>query len=370
MNETIRKKITADCGAYADILLRVWRNFQHVPGKRANAGLSPQELSIMAESIKTLSSGLTGERELIGSRYLSDPDMLGAYLLYFWQMSYLQARHALALLPFKPKMALDLGCGPGPVSMALNDLGASVTGADYSKDALSLARSIAAEAGKTMRFLPWDAVKNTIPDGWFDCIVFSHVLNELWSGEDRTELRTDLVEKASESLTDNGMIVVIEPALLEISRDTLRIRDELAQRGFFITYPCTGNYSCPALLTDTGMCHTAFEYERPALLESIVKKAGFKKDALKMTVFLFSRKKPSISTNSYRVVSDMMETKNGRLRFLICGNGERISLSCAKSDRNSASSRLRSLRRGDLISIQNAEKRENGFGITEATVIV
>src|SRR6185312_5636030 len=56
--------------------------------------LLPEEVQLVARGVRRLSQGLTRGRRLVGARYLDDPELLAVYLLYFWPISYAQARHA------------------------------------------------------------------------------------------------------------------------------------------------------------------------------------------------------------------------------------------------------------------------------------
>ncbi len=149
--------------------------------------------------MRRLSLGLTRERELAGARYMDDPKLLGAYLLFYWPVSYAQARQVLGELPNRPRTVLDLGSGPGPVAFAAMDAGAAeVTAADRSRPALELALKLAAEAGEALSTRNWDPqAKKGLPEGQFDVITMGHVLNELF-GQDDAALarRADLLEEA------------------------------------------------------------------------------------------------------------------------------------------------------------------------------
>src|SRR5208282_6340226 len=102
-----------------------------------------------ASAIRTLSLGLTRDRRLAGARYMDEPRLLGAYLLFYWPVSYAQGRQVLGELPSRVRTVLDLGSGPGPLAFAALDSGAAeVTAADRSRPALALARELAAEAGE------------------------------------------------------------------------------------------------------------------------------------------------------------------------------------------------------------------------------
>src|SRR4051812_14578464 len=126
------------------LLLTVWRKVRktHGPDDR----LTPAEVREVGAAVKRLSHGLTRERELAGARYMDDPALLGAYLLFYWPVSYAQGRQVLGELPARPRAVLDLGSGPGPLAFAALDAGAAeVVAADRSEQALALCRALAAE---------------------------------------------------------------------------------------------------------------------------------------------------------------------------------------------------------------------------------
>ena len=82
-------------------------------------GLSDKELDRFGSVLKSLQRGLTGERRLAGASYFSREDYLGAYLLYYWPVSYCQVSLALEEIRMRgalPRIdrVLDLGAGPGP----------------------------------------------------------------------------------------------------------------------------------------------------------------------------------------------------------------------------------------------------------------
>ena len=94
----------------------------------------------MAAAVRKLSLGLTRERELAGEGYLNQPDLLGAYLLFYWPVSYAQIQSILPELP-APQRVLDLGGAAGPAAFACLDAGATnATVADRSRPALELSR--------------------------------------------------------------------------------------------------------------------------------------------------------------------------------------------------------------------------------------
>src|SRR5262249_28759022 len=125
-------------------LVTVWRRLRK---NRGPNHLLPHEIREVGAAIRKLSMGLTRERHLVGERYLDDFRMLGGYLLFYWPISYAQARQVLGELREPPRTVLDLGSGPAPLAFAAFDAGAhAVTAVDRSGTALDVARALGAEA--------------------------------------------------------------------------------------------------------------------------------------------------------------------------------------------------------------------------------
>ena len=125
-------------------LLATWRGLRREVrrGPRPpDDRLLPDELREVAAAVQRLSLGLTRDRKLIGARYLEDDRLLGAYLLFYWPVSYLQARGVLSELPRRPRSALDLGSGPGPLPR-------SSTARGRRESSPSTARACAYETGQ------------------------------------------------------------------------------------------------------------------------------------------------------------------------------------------------------------------------------
>lgn len=71
----------------------------------------------------------------------------------------------------------------------------------------------------------------------------------------------------------------------------------------------------------------------------------------------------------FRVVSDPMLNKGGRVRRLVCGAAGRFPLSAPEGSPDAARSGFDALGRGDFIAVDDPEVRENGWGIGERTVV-
>lgn len=342
------------------------RHHAHEP----EGGLTPDEVREVAAGVKQLSLGLTRDRQLAGARYMDDPKLLGAYLLFYWPVSYAQARATLSELTTRPRAVLDLGSGPGPMAFAAMDAGAStVTAADRSKPALELARTLATEAGEGIATREWSPEK-PLPDGKFDVITMGHVVNELFNGQ--IAPRAALLEKIIERVNPNGSLVVVEPALRETSRALLQVRDALVERGYAIRAPCLFRGACPALLKESDWCHAERQWRMPKLVEDLARGAGLHKESLKMSYLIVAPKgepwAPVPEGTLFRVVSEQLPGK-GRTRFMGCGPDGRIGLAMQEKHETEKNRLFFKAQRGDVLRISNTEDRGDGRALNETSTV-
>ena len=332
----------------------------------------------MARGVERLSTGLTRDRALAGERYLDDPRLLGAYLLFYWPTSYLQARGVLSELPRPPGAVLDLGCGPGPLAFAALDAGASeVLGVDRSARALAAARALSAAAGEPLATRAWDPTRagslaQAAAGRTFDTVALGHVLNELFAGPDAPGRRAGLLEEAAGLVRPGGSLVVVEPALRETSRQLLEVRDLLVARGFAVRAPCLFRGPCPARLRETDWCHAERPVEPPPLVADIARRAGLRKEAVKMSYLVLAPKgeawSPPPPGRVFRIVSEPLPSK-GRLRYMGCGPEGRMGLSLQEKHVNDRNRRFGDLLRGDVVELTEVEPRGDGLRLSEASEV-
>ncbi|MGZ6130881.1 MAG: small ribosomal subunit Rsm22 family protein [Myxococcaceae bacterium] len=351
-------------------LVAVWRRHRRLPeGPPTRVG---RELKEIGQGIRTLSTGLTRDRALVGARYLDDPRLLGAYLLFYWPVSYAQARAVLGELPRRPRTVLDLGSGSGPVAFAALDSGASeVAAADRSAPALALARALAAEAEEPLATRTWTGGA-ALPEGAFDAITLGHVLNELGRGPAALPERAALLERAAAQLRPGGSLVVLEPALRDTSRELLQVRDLLVARGYAVRAPCLWRGPCPALVKASDWCHAERSWSPPPVLDALAREAGLHKEALKMSYLVLAPKGEAWaeppSGRVFRIVSEPLEGK-GRQRYMGCGPEGRMGLALQEKHRTAANEAFFSLRRGDVVALEGTEPRGDGLALVEGSSV-
>ncbi|HZH03088.1 MAG TPA: small ribosomal subunit Rsm22 family protein, partial [Myxococcaceae bacterium] len=359
-----------DLDAWIPRLLEVWRaqRPRGGGGPAPTTRLTPPEVKEVGAGVKRLSMGLTRDRALAGGRYMDDPRLLGAYLLFYWPVSYAQGRQVLGELSSRPRSVLDLGSGPGPLAFAAADAGArEVVVADRSRPALALARALAAEAGETLSAREWDPQRGDAPpDGPYDLVTAGHLFNELFGkGESSLGRRAALVEAMLSRVKKGGSAVIVEPALRETSRELLGLRDLMVSRGYAVRAPCLFRGPCPALLKSSDWCHAEREWPMPSLVAEIARAAGLHKEALKMSYLALAPKGEAWPEpppgRLFRIVSEPLEGK-GRQRYIGCGPEGRVGLALQEKHRTPENAAFFTLKRGDVVELTETESKGDGLG--------
>ncbi len=378
-----------------------------------------------AQHLLSLQRGLTGNRNLAGVPYMDNPDTLNAYLFYYWPVSFLQTWYALDSIPGFTKRfeslnkisILDFGSGPAPGTVAAldyffnatkNHAKYEITLADSSEKALSLAQKILAsdkgsiskiitvrenfEKTETLNSISGDDVnagQRGEAQKKFDLIIASHSINELWKKDkNRNQKIFALMQSLCAYLNDGGILLVIEPAVMESSRTLITLRDMMKQSGFSVLSPCPenegGTCQCPALKSESGTCHAEREWISIEPASTLARFAKLDRESVKMTYFAFARpmdneslignegpieNEAAASTltesapkNDCAVVSDAMLNKSGRVRFILCDGKRRFAFSAKKDLPEATRQGFFELKRYDRIKVENPEIRQGNEG--------
>jgi hypothetical protein len=300
--------------------------------------------------------GLTGERALIGTRYLADPELRREYA------QEIAPRTGAALAKIlgevyggdapAPARAVDLGAGTGAAGAALRArFGAALE--IVSVDRVAGPGVLAADLA---RGLPAGL-------GRFELLVAAHLLGELFL-EQAPAARSEALARRvlawrDTLLAPGGLIILVEPALRETSRALLAVRDRLLAAGLYVVAPCFFTGPCPALARERDWCHDAARVANGARVDFS---------------YLVLRAEPvaPAPAGTFRVVSDRLVEK-GRLKVFGCGPSGRhalVRLDRAASAENAA---MDALERGGVVSLEGAETAEgrpaDGLRVTEATRI-
>ena len=222
--------------------------------RRPGARESVRGLSQAAQ--QGIHKGLTGDRALIGQRYLDTPELYAAYAdtiaprtrvaleRVFSQISRSSMGQVRPDPTSWPTRALDLGFGTGAASAFVRErYGDKVplVGVDWLRGRETRAAARALNVTYVEADLRQEAAGGALGaptehlGGHFDLIVSAHLLNELAKTQGAGSL---VVGWAKRWLAEDGVFVIIEPALKETSRTLLKARDALLDAGFGIHAPC------------------------------------------------------------------------------------------------------------------------------------
>jgi ribosomal protein RSM22 (predicted rRNA methylase) len=290
-----------------------------------------------------------------GARYLQDPAGLAAYLAYFFPASLAQVHRALVevAVPSAPTLrVLDIGSGPGPASFAVANWAGKrvdVTALEAAPAALDAFRRLWPNSFGQLDARTWSAGE-ALPNGPFDVIVMSHVLNELFPGDPaRLEKRQQWLNELTTRLNPDGLLVLIEPALRRTGRELLVIRDKLVAGGLVARAPCLFQGNCPAIARPRDWCHADRPWQAPALAQTAAEAAGLSRESLKYSYVILSPTGERPRDNAlFRIVSEPLP-EAGKLRYFGCGPAGRHALVRLQKERTPENEAFDSLERGDIV---------------------
>ena len=356
-------------------LVACWRRLRGSAASTASPPTAPLALTAeerrdIVAGAQRLSRGLTRERELAGARYFDDPQLLGAYLLLYWPVSYGQLSSVLREVGGARGRVLDVGSGPGPLALAALDAGAArALAIDRSQAALAAARTLAEGAGAPLVTAHWEPAQ-PLPDGPFDLVLAGHVLNELYG--DDVAARGSLVEAMLARLAPGGLVVLLEPALRETSRALLMLRDRLVAAGATVRAPCLYRGGCPALVRQGDWCHAERAWAPPPIVDELARAAKLHRESLKMSYLVLQAPGapwPSLPEGRlFRIVSEPLPQK-GQHRFVGCGPEGRVPLVLPHKHLRDHNRRFTELARGDVVRIDRLTARGDGLRLDDQSQV-
>ncbi|MFO0695863.1 MAG: small ribosomal subunit Rsm22 family protein [Polyangiales bacterium] len=270
---------------------------------------------------------------------------------------------------------LDLGAGLGTTTLSLARY-AHVAGlasklrvraVDVDAAALAIAakvaRSLEGFADLELETRTGDLRKiAAAPEGPWDLVLIGLALNEL--GED-ANARASLLGSLVGALAEDGVVVVIEPALRETSRALMAVRDVVAASGLAtIEAPCLGTGPCPMLASgERDWCHVELPGELSGSVAALAREAGLRDDAptyARLALSRPTRASAEVPEGALRLVSAPLGSK-GRTELHACGASGSVRL--VELDRDAREHRhpLGSLRRGALVTVEGATPKGDGL---------
>jgi ribosomal protein RSM22 (predicted rRNA methylase) len=349
----------------------------------------------LAQDVLELSRRFTRDRQGAPASYMDDKKLRAAYLAYFFPVNLAKVQELLDEL--SPVLCwghsngvtrvLELGCGPGTGIMGGLDWAASrallesrrrleCVAVDQSQRALETCRELWADytAAFASRPCRLQLVHGDLRRDWtgvlrqasgaapFDLVIMQNVLSELFVGLlDRIDSRAGVVESALDLLSDNGTVMLIEPALRDSSRELHRVRDRLLEKpGYTVYSPCLHECPCPALINKDDWCHEERAWSPPAWIQAIDQEVGFIKDALKFSYVLLRKDGQTLverGRRQYRVVSELRGLK-GEKRAWLCSDQGRQEVGRLNRFASPQNAAVEDWHRGAIVRIDDIVRKE------------
>lgn len=356
--------------------------------------LRSDTLGAISRGVLQLSDMFTRDSSSFGANYLEEPKLRQAYLAYYVPVNI--AKVQLLLAELQPLLAahkepefrvLDVGGGPGTGALALLDWACSTSAP--SPDTLRMAvmdRSPAVLAvctelwksylGEVREYqaLPLRTIECDLERMWpaqvppgssgpgYHLIVVQNVLSELYRGiPDANDRRAALVANLLSMVTQDGSLMLIEPALRTTSRSLHELRNQLLDNSECSVYsPCLHDKNCPALVRLDDWCHEERSWRRPGWIEQIDESVGFIKDALKFSYVVFRKDGSTMVPRNapyHRVVSELRVMK-GEKRVWLCDAEGRSEVGRQDKDRSPSNAAFEHYHRGAIVKISEIVRKE------------
>ncbi len=365
-------------------VLTEWLGLEGLPGR------DPDRFQALCRSVAELSRLFTKGRAERERSYLDQETHRAAYLAYFLPVNLAKVQALLDEMPppeadGRPLWVLDVGSGPGTGALAVLDWlrekggegrALEVVALELSKSAISDAEALWAAyvraAGVcTATLVPvradvakgqWmDEVRARRPGG-YDLIIAANVLSEIGDGtRNALDQRTVLAEGLLSLLAPHGSLIIMEPALRDISRNLHEARDTLlAKRACTVYSPCLHEHPCPALVKADDWCHEERPWTPPTIVSAIDKEVGFIKDALKFSYVILRKDGRTVvprAADRYRVVSELRVMK-GEKRAWLCNETGRPEVGRQDRLRSETNKAVDDWHRGAIVRVDQIVRKE------------
>ena len=340
----------------------------------------------LAELVEAQSRAYTRERggEVLAN-VLDEATALQARWRFFFARDLEKVFFPLAeLAPHLPSGAwrvLDLGAGLGTTSLGAalfrrqvlgDEAELEVVALDQTARALEVYAAFVAEVdpGVRLRTKAVDLRSAPLPAGPFDLVLMGLMLNEL--DDDAAER---LLARVQSVLAPGGAVVILEPALRDVTRRLHRLRERFRDAGWTLYSPCLHERRCPMLASERDWCHQEREFRLPDALVPVARAAGLRFERQTFTSLVLRRDGVRVGDGlpeaALRVVSQPLVSK-GKRELFACprASGDEVSrVLLRRLDRqaSAANADFAELRRGELLEVSQPDVRKNAWRVGPET---
>ncbi len=310
-------------------------------GKKGPSAL----VAALAETLGQLTQRFNHGERKGKSDYLSNDAILYAYSLQFLPLNSLRVQWVLSeslrtgwqAKPNNILRILDLGSGPGSAALAAINMvrhhpafskvtELDIVTVDRSRKALTVGKELADRIhGEQTPKRNWTGIthdfhrsllpKGPLFDEPFDLIFCANLINEL----PFTALkRQRFAKECADQLTPSGLLVFVEPATMEETRNLIALRASL--RKLHSIAPCPNQAPCPYHAErPQDWCHTSVPLPSWPWLERLDHHTGLDHTSLTFSYWTGSPQPPADhekTARPIRVISDMLRSSNRYFRWV------------------------------------------------------
>lgn len=200
----------------------------------------------------------------------------------------------------------------------------------------------------------------------YDVVLLGLVLGELAGSVGEEAAAADQFARLAEivpCVAEDGVLVILEPALRRRSRVLHRVRDALAHSPVppYVFAPCVRRGDCPMLARERDWCHEEVPLALSPALAALARAAGLRDRDLTysyLTLHMRARSLREIGPASLlRVVGGPLRSK-GKVELLVCGDVPALRLRRLDREAGPANAAFGALARGDVIALGDADESD------------
>lgn len=191
-----------------------------------------------------------------------------------------------------------------------------------------------------------------------DIIILSLVLSELMV----LNKQINLIKKLINQLNDDGILIIIEPALKKCSHRLISLRNKIIKEDTVIYAPCLSKNPCELESNEKQWCFKEIAWEAPIYMQYINRKLYRDIKKLKFSYLVLSKAqmlKIHNKTNLYRSIAPAT-LKKGKASIIACNSKCEIkTIELLKRDLKGINKALIKIKAGQLFSIEEYEEKNN-----------
>jgi hypothetical protein len=353
-------------------LVMLWRRIHKKEGGGSDALRTREFRSVVA----ALRLRLNKEKRYgLGKQpAVTENDILGSKLIYDWIVRYQQGIALCKELPGEDiGSVLDISGDFAPMAAAALRCGATdVTHVENDERKLSFAIEIcgrmelplSVEQKKPLNYLKGTRNK-------YDLIMVGYCLEELFPETENgwREQQKAFIKLLKHRLTDRGVVLFVGGSNGIENKRIIQVREDAIATGNYIYAPCIWQGKCP--LENKAECYAQYEMEKNFMIQEIHRATQMRMNSLKMTYCMMMKEAPyQWPKGACRVVMPIREGTDGKRRCKVCGEDGKIrDMYLATEELPETSRAFEFLKRGDLITVEEAGNHGKNLTIVDETVV-